>query len=1173
MMTIATTVTKQSSPVASRKKYPAPQRPSIEELKKKYEANTTNANQQTSMTPKQSSPKMLKKSKVKQMASMFNSKISQIIRREPDVGKYTTLVNELTPEPKPQPKTGLPKPLPLPKIRYNKERAPLPSPRTKAKAKAQQKSMYFVSEDNFAKLTVKDKAQLYTQFIDDMSKKNPKFGKHAELMEANVKKVVARGEVINEKQASVKRLLEELEARCAFPKQTVSPLALQRINSMRKSKANAKGPVKSKEFEDILQKKVSHITTLTVTLQPIPEMKKQRRARSLPRRRRDHEQVLKELGIIEPSHKRNNDEMRSSLPIEAYAPPKKIRRTRTERLTPQIVFQNQQLENLFFTWLRERQDKEKEEIVKECETTEVKSKSSIDKLLEEAIAKLETVETKQKDEKEIETKANEITPKLTPRKKKPAPPVPTHAKQIPLASCEASTTSSVKHSEAEESESGLGALTKINSEDSQPDTQDKETEQLEKESDFGKPIKPLRKKKMRRTLTWKKDTSIEETHPITSTDSDSDSKISETINKNKMLFIAPQMAQVTEAVETPIEPSFVELDESLMREVNSPRKIKSAYTLTACSPIPCQQEEDLKDFNKVLDASECVKNETCHSWPSLVDNEIEQDFSLQNKTQSSDLSMALPNLEPRSLADSFIDQGFETGSNDMDSPIRAPKKSALKRTDIKVSGPLFIKLGSDGENKAETPSGFSTPIKGHLQQQQAEKSTSGPAPQQLFSPIAMSLKNRRKSLYDTESRRNSLAMQVIREDHPLEHHEMTSPRNLNNTEQTFFANAPTLDMCNDMTGLNTDKTSQFWIKCGDFSVSLDIYYNDAERVRLLYEIFSQRSCDTKDLHFGIDDHKFSVHNPQDQENISKRLPANKDCSHYWFSTGDLAIPFGGKRLSAEKIQRLFEFIKASVEETGILRFGVDTVEFSNVPEFWNQSPKYSMESSYSMLVGLQSGNSNGLEGRSKFAWPNSKPVRVSDLDQSDYECEDFEDNDSCRLSFSPFGSNHFDLAALGNEELSLPRNSEAMMNSESFGYEYENESLDHLFGDKYNAKPMPVPQIEATPVPEMLNTLKSQQERLSLVQTKLSTYNNPANLSSDALDALKGTPEYIAKLRSIVAEITSKGSSSGFKDCTVQELESYMFFLSRYADICLHSCSDHMEKVLDALLDQRAVVV
>ncbi|XP_046801186.1 uncharacterized protein LOC124418458 isoform X2 [Lucilia cuprina] len=400
MMTIATTVTKQSSPVASRKKYPAPQRPSIEELKKKYEANTPSAKQQTPMTPKQSSPKMLKKSKVKQMASMFNSKISQIIRREPDAGKYTTLVNELSPEPKPHVKAAeLSKPLPLPKLRYNKEKAPLPSPRTKAKAKAQQKSMYFVSEDNFAKLTVKDKAQLYTQFINDMSKKNPKFGKHAELMEANVKKVVARGEVVNEKQASVKRLLEELEARCNFPKQTVSPLALQRINSMRKPKANAKGPVKSKEFEDILEKKVSHITTLTVTLQPIPEMKKQRRARSLPRRRRDHEQVLKELGIIEPSHKRNNDEMRSSLPIEAYAPPKKIRRTRIERLTPQIVFQNQQLENLFFTWLRERQDKEQEEIVKESELREIKTKSSIDKLLEEAIAKLETVETKQKDVK------------------------------------------------------------------------------------------------------------------------------------------------------------------------------------------------------------------------------------------------------------------------------------------------------------------------------------------------------------------------------------------------------------------------------------------------------------------------------------------------------------------------------------------------------------------------------------------------------------------------------------------------------------------------------------------------------------------------------------------------------------------------------------------------------
>ncbi|XP_065358723.1 uncharacterized protein LOC135952637 [Calliphora vicina] len=1166
MMNIATTVAKQSSPVASRKKYPAPPRPTIEELKKKYESNV-GAKPQTPKLPQLlSTPKMLKKSKVKQMASMFNSKISQIIKREPDTGKYTALINELSPEAKPQPKATLSKPLPMPKIRYNKEKAPLPSPRTKSKAKLQQKSMYFVAEDNFAKLTVKDKAQLYTQFIDDMSKKNPKFGKHAELMEENVKKAVARGEVVNEKQESVKYLLEELEARCSFPKQTISPLALQRFNTVqevvRKPKHTAQGAVKSKEFEDIPQKKVSHITTLNVILQPTVEVKKQRRARSLPRRRRDHEQVIKELGIIEPSHKRNNNEMRSALPIEAYAPPKKIRRTRTERLAPQIFFQNQQLENLFFTWLRERQDKGHEEIA-----AEIKPKSSIDKLLEEAIAKLETVECKQKEainvkEKEFDTKDQQMAKSSeVTRKKKPAPPVPAQANKIIATCSETSTTSTAKHSEAEESESGLSSIPKVSStkncpihnknanccyffpqiasEESQAETHEKESELSGKDGDFAKPIKPLRKKKMRRTLTWKKDTSLEETHPITTTDSDSDSKITETKTKNKMLYLQGQTEEVTTTVESATEPEpLVELDKSLLLEVNSPRKIKSVYTLTASSPTPAQQEE--------------------HN-----DNDLD--------------TSALPNIEPKALTDSFIDQGFETGSNEMESPIRAPKRSALKRQDIKVSSPLFIKLAADSRrvpiepttNIQETPSGFSTPIKGHLQQ--SEHSASSPAHQQLFSPITMPLKIRRKSIYDTESRRNSLAMQVIREDHPLEHHEMTSPRNLNATEQAFFANAPTLDMSNDMSSPNPDKTSQFWIKCGDFSVSLAIYYNDAERIRLLYEIFSQRSCETKDLHFGIDDQTFSVHNPNDQENISKRLPAKKDCSHYWFSTGDLAIPFNGKRLSAEKIQRLFAFIKASVEETGVLRFGVDAVEFSNVPEFWSQSPKFSMESNYSMLVGLQSGNSNGLEGRSKFAWPNVKSVKVSDLDQSDYECEDFEDNDSCRLSFSPFGSNHFDLATLGNEELSLPRNGEAMRNSDLFGFGYENESLDQLFGDKHNGE---VPAEEATAaVPKMLDTLKTQQERLSLVQTKLSTYNNPSNLSSDALDALKGTPEYLITLKAIVDEIISKGSGSGFKDCTVQQLESYMFFLSRYADICLDSCSDHMEKVLDALLDQRAVVV
>lgn len=343
-----------------------------------------------------------------------------------------------------------------------------------------------------------------------------------------------------------------------FPKQTVSPLALQRINSLKgdfkKSKSSNKGPIKSKEFEDILEKKVSHITTLTITLQSCEEVKKHRRARSLPRRRCDHEEVLKDLGIIEPSHKRNNGEMRSSLPIEAYAPPKKIRRTRAEKLTPQIVFQNQQLENLFFTWLKERQDKEEDNEVKKCSEEEMKPKSAIDKLLEEAIAKLETVESKQKEqmvveEKEIDTKAKSYN------KKKPAPPVPKQIKQMSVITSENSASSSAKHSEVEEeSEFCLTSLNKVsfsqnpgleninidfnfiklqlNSEVSPSDTPAKESD-----AEFGKPIKPLRKKKMRRTLTWKKDTSLEETQPITSTDSDSDYKIAQTKNKNKMLFL------------------------------------------------------------------------------------------------------------------------------------------------------------------------------------------------------------------------------------------------------------------------------------------------------------------------------------------------------------------------------------------------------------------------------------------------------------------------------------------------------------------------------------------------------------------------------------------------------------------------------------------------------------
>ena len=662
---------------------------------------------------------------------------------------------------------------------------------------------------------------------------------------------------------------------------------------------------------------------------------------------------------------------------------------------------------------------------------------------------------------------------------------------------------------------------------------------------------------MRRTLAWTKETKAEEARPQGSTDSDSDSKLKEAKAKNKLIYL--QVPQATE--KSSLEPanandskriaSFMELNKSFLSKMNSPRKIKSAYTLTVCSP-PSGQEELAS--NDELDCT--LTNDA--TLPLIT----KADHTIDTPTKEANPSMT----------DSFIDQGFETGTNDVDSPIRAPRKSDVKKSEAEKVEPLFIQLPRLAGKTTETPLGFSTPIKGHIKQANSFACSPAAQPEQVISPITMPLKTRtRRCTYDNEQRHSTYTMEVIREDQMLEHHEIASPFKLNNT------NASASSFTN-LSDLNPGKTSQFWIKSGGIRISLDIFYNTAERVRLLYEIFCQKSFETRDIHFGIDDHKFSMQHDEDQENISKRLPNNQECSHYWFSSGDLAVPFSGKIMAPEKIQRLFEFVKTNVEETGILRFGVDSVEFSNVPEFWSPSPRFSMESNYSILVGLQSGNSNGLEGRSKFAWPNRHSVKVTDLNESaDYDNRNLQENESYRLSFSPFGNNSYDLANINPEAPSMLCRSDVIKTPDTFLMSYENDSLDQLFAENYNPQEKIADNNTfscntnpSTTIPEMLGTLKSQQQRLSDVKERLSIYCGPINKSiHDALDALKGTPEYIQELKSIVTDILQISNTTGFKSSTVEELEYYMFYLSRYADICLHDCSNHMDKVLDALMDKK----
>ncbi|XP_034474647.1 uncharacterized protein DDB_G0284459 [Drosophila innubila] len=1051
----------------------------ISELKQKYEQQPEQLATPQAVRGAGKTSSMLPM-KVKEMAQLFNSKFNQIVGRT-EVSQYAMLQNELS-------------------LSLSPEAKPQPQPQPRQKPQQQEQSMVhgpcLVAEDVFRELSVKDKVLLFNKFVSDIAAKHPKFNEHADDLKAQAKKQMARGEVIAEQQASVKHLAQELEAKCALQATPPKPLPTSA------AKSNASSSVTPS----------MHVSTLTVVIKPSPE----RHVIALS----GHQMEPREQANTQ---KRNLSAIRSVLPTEAYAPPKKIRRTRQERAgnDSHPFFQNEPLESLFYSWLSaengvlfditsvSNQDQtieiaSSDEMPKQATINsdygDISQKSAVERLLEEAIAKLElesqTKESSSVEEKDVDTATTTPPPSTTtntpaattptpttatptPRKmKRQAPPVPAPRPSLVQAqnNCiTSSSSSSCKQSDADESESGLSTLPKITSDESQPEMPASPAEGTD--FDFTKPVRPPRKKKMRRTLTWKKENSIVEAtaNAVTSTDSDSDYKPAGLQEKKKK----PTTASGTTVAPLPLalplpEQSYIELDKSLMRQVNSPRKIKSAYTLTVMSsPSP---------------------NADSDQSPS------------QTPRQSLD----------QQLRDSFIDQGFETCSNDaMDgSPLRRP---SLGMTNAK-------------------PSGFSTPVKG--------RNASSSAQQQLFSPIGQLDK----------SRRSSLAMQVIREDHPLDLAATSdTPTTPTCSEREFFANAPTVEMSSSqLEDVPASKCcSKFWISAGDFTISLDIAYNTSERLRLLYEIFTQKSWETRELTFGIDGHKFSRSNGSVQETKSmpERPPSVKGFSHYWFASGDLAVPFSGKHLSSEKIERLFHFLDtelgSDVEQE--LRFGVDHFEFSSIPEFWHTTPKFSIESNYSMLVGLQTGNSNGLEGRSKYAWPNNQSnnsvnaIKTSDLDQTEFESDSFSNN-SGRLSFSP----------------------------DLFSQDYEAVPLDELF-DKTLPVIRSTPRIMPTAMtmPQMLHTLQQQQTKLKSVEQRIRNYELPSKHNEATLKQCRNKPEYAQKLRTI----DNIARSNGFRACSMEELESFMQFLIEYADVCLGSCSEHINKIIDSLLDQRAVAV
>ncbi|XP_017074912.2 uncharacterized protein LOC108110385 [Drosophila eugracilis] len=863
-------LTNQSDTITSTKPIVNSCHTTISKLKQKYEQQVKIENTRFATRDRRKSSVSLPM-KVKEMAHLLNSKISQVIRRS-EVSHYVQLQNEISVA--------------------TEHQYPLTS-------EYQAQGTCLVAEEVFRELSVKDKALLFNKFIADMAATHPKFIEHAAELKAKVDKLVA------EKQVSVKNLAQEFEEKCNLERGSAPQLdEVSSLTSNYSKMGTGTG--------DRL-----HVSNLSVIFTRRAERKDRR---YLERQSADH---------AERSEKRNLAAIRKTLPTEAYAPPKKIRRTRQERMgcDNQIFFQNTHLETLFYNWLstdngvqyditsasnsQQTIDIATEKTILESSTVrleDVCQKSDVKSVLEEAIAKLVL-----KNEEKMEFIKSPLTKnvKTTPRRnKRLAPPVPAPR---PSLSQTHSSASSCKQSEAEDSESGLSTLPKITSDESQPEMIKEDLQPSE--FDFVKPQRPPRKKKMRRNLTWKKDNSVVEATTITSTDSDSDYKSS---------LSAPDKKTTGANCAFPLpEQSLIELDKSFMRQVNSPRKIKSAYTLTVISS-PSQNADSDQTPRKSLG---------------------------------------------QTMRDSFIDQGFETCSNDPidNSPLRSSFESSYN----------------------SKPSGFSTPVKG--------RHVSSLAQQQLFSPI-FSL---------DRPGRSSLAMQVIREDHALNLDATPSLPSTPCSEREFLANAPTvlIDSTQDeITAGNPH--SMFWIISGNFTVSLKISRYSPERLRLLYDIFIQKSFESRDLAFGIDGHKFTCSGGISKSTQTMPLdwpPSVQDCSHYWFASGDFSVPFSGKLMSDEKIKRLFAFLNAEKSE---IRFGVDHIEFSSLPEFWPTTQKYSIESSYSMLVGLQTGASNGLEGRSKYSWPNNsnsnQEIKTNNMDRTQLEFDaNYFGNDSGGPSFSP----------------------------------------------------------------------------------------------------------------------------------------------------------------------------
>lgn len=348
---------------------------------------------------------------------------------------------------------------------------------------------------------------------------------------------------------------------------------------------------------------------------------------------------------------------------------------------------------------------------------------------------------------------------------------------------------------------------------------------------------------MRKTLTWKKENSFIENPGFSQTDSDSDYQPNNSLKRNNSLM------------KNSFDISSKELKDKLELCINSPRKFKNTYTLTAMSTPSSATDGDTTTRREKIKLS---------SIPKLMSD---LDDSTRPCTPNKD------NVISKEL--NSTDQGFETGTNE----------TPIKRPAIASSTPLRPVTDLDGS-------------------------------------YSVTRRNRSK---DAE-------------------------------------NSPRMGK------------SMFWISCKGQKMEFEVAYNSEERLKYILDRFIEKKAMTGvEITFGIDD--FCFKNYKLQNGADK----NSSFSEYWIQAGDIRVPFRGQYIPKERIFKVFELFNNT---SSTVCFGVDSVDFFSVIDMVDySSPKFSIDSNYSMLIGC-----SPCGGWPKQNRPASMASKTSDL-ASEFESE------------------------------------------------------------------------------------------------------------------------------------------------------------------------------------------